>query len=63
MASNNKILEREAQNNRTFTYRKGGVQLSFTLRVDVKTELKDFIECLEAAQADVQKAVDDLSAK
>ena len=36
---------------------KGGVTLDFTLRVDVKTELKDFLECLQAAVNEVEREI------
>ncbi len=40
---------------RTFTYRKNNVTLAFTLRTDVKTELSDFIDCMEVALVDVRE--------
>lgn len=58
MAQDKKILQREQQENRTFNYTKGNVRLNFTLRVDIKQEMKDFIECLEAALSDVNKALE-----
>lgn len=51
----NKFLQKEQTQSKQFNYRKGNVSLNFTLRVDIKTELKDFKECLEAALADVSK--------
>lgn len=53
-----KILTREHVESKTFSYKKGTVQLSFTLRVDVKQELKDFTECLEAALKDVAQVLE-----
>lgn len=52
-----KILQREQTENKSFGYKKGNVQLNFTLRVDIKQELKDFKECLEAALSDVDKVL------
>jgi hypothetical protein len=40
--------------NKSFKYTKGDVTLSFTLRVDIKTELKDFLECLKVATAEIE---------
>lgn len=44
--------------NRKFDYVKGKVHLDFTLRIDIKQELKDFMEILCAAVEDVQKELD-----
>jgi hypothetical protein len=54
-----KILQRDQTESKTFTYSKGGVVLNFTLRVDIKQEMKDFIECLEAATLDVKKVLEE----
>lgn len=42
---------------RTFTYSLNGVQLNFTLRVDVKDELDAFAQLLETALADVREEI------
>lgn len=39
--------------NRQFSYSKGRTNLSFQLRIDIKTELREFIELLEQALKDV----------
>jgi len=44
---------------RAFKYAKGDVNLSFTLRTDIVTELKDFKEVLEVALVDVSKIISD----
>lgn len=38
-----------------FSYSKGNVALNFTLRIDIKNELKDFLECLKVAQKEVEE--------
>ena len=38
---------------KNFAYKKGDVNLSFTLRTDIKTELKDFVELLKVALKEV----------
>lgn len=37
-----------------FSYSKGKVSLNFTLRIDIKNELKDFLELLKVAQKEVE---------
>lgn len=39
---------------KNFSYSKGKVSLSFTLRLDVKNELKDFLELLKVAQKEIE---------
>lgn len=54
-----KILHRDtAELRRQFSYNKGSCNLSFSLRVDIKQELKDFKEILEAALADIEAELD-----
>ena len=52
--------EKEIKNNRYFSYKKGGVALSFTLSTDKKDEMQDFLACLLSAQADVRKSLIEL---
>lgn len=40
---------------REFNYAKGDVKLNFSLRVDIKQHLKDFIEILENSLRDVKE--------
>lgn len=53
----NKIKKSIVQNNSTtsknFSYAKGEVTLSFSLRTDTKTQLKDFAELLKVAILEV----------
>jgi hypothetical protein len=48
VTSNNKI-------SKAFEYKKGEVQLSFSLGLDTKDNLKDFLELLKVAQSDVEE--------
>jgi small-conductance mechanosensitive channel len=40
--------------NKTFSYSKGKVGLNFTLRTDIKSDLKDFLALLVEAQKEVE---------
>lgn len=42
---------------KNFSYKKGDVNLSFTLRTDIKTELKDFVEILKVAIKEVEEEI------
>lgn len=44
-----------SQVTKQFAYFKGGVELKFSLRIDVKQQLKEFKECLEQALKDVSE--------
>ena len=50
---NKKILQINNTTSKHFSYSKGNVNLSFTLRTDIKTELKDFLELLKVATKEV----------
>lgn len=56
--NNKNILTKEQENKRTFTYTKGNVALTFTLNMDVKTELKDFAEILKVAREEVMNVLE-----
>lgn len=43
--------------NKTYSYSKGNVSLKFTLRTDIKSELKDFESCLERALDEVREDI------
>ena len=47
-------LQSSNETKKTFNFSKGSVSLSFTLRVDIKTELKDFLELLKASQLEIE---------
>ena len=53
--SNKKLLIKNHIENKSFNFSKGNVNLSFTLRIDIKSELQDFKELLEQAIIDVDK--------
>ena len=46
--SDKKILKSTTDSKKTWNFSKGNVQLNFTLSVDVKQDMKDFLECLRA---------------
>jgi hypothetical protein len=45
--------------NKNFSYSKGKCNLNFTLRTDIKSELKDFLELLKTAVAEVTDELKD----
>jgi len=45
---NNKI-------NKNYSYEKGECKLNFSLRIDIKNELKDFLELLKVAVKDIEE--------
>ena len=53
-----KSVVREYKDTREFSYMKGHVNLKFLLRVDIKEDLVDFIECLKLAIEDVGKEIE-----
>lgn len=58
MGSKDQIISTQKQN-KTFDYTKGDgaglVNLNFTLRVDMKTQLRNFAELLKAGLTDVEE--------
>lgn len=52
------FLKIEKTTSKSFSYSKGNVNLSFTLRVDVKQDLKDFFECLKVAIKEVNEEIE-----
>ena len=54
------IFKKVKTNNTTsknFSYSKGSVSLNFSLRIDIKQELKDFLELLKVAQEEITKEI------
>ena len=49
------VIKNNSTTSKNFSYSKGAVSLNFTLRNDVKTELKDFAELLKVAQEEVKE--------
>jgi len=48
-------IKKETTETRAFTYSKNKVQLNFSLRTDIKSEMKDFRELLLQAVEDINK--------
>lgn len=62
MATIRKQLKENHNTTRQFDYSKGDVSLRFSLRIDIKDQLKDFAELLKKASQDVQTEIErDLS--
>lgn len=57
MTNTKKILQRDQSQSKSFSYKKGNVSLNFTLRIDIKQDLKDFKDCLIAAVDDVETEI------
>lgn len=57
------ILKTESFLRKEFALEKNGIRLNFTLRVDIKQELKDFKDLLELAQTQVKEELEKLSNK
>ncbi len=56
------IIEKDEQTLiKNFGYKKDGVSLSFDLRVDVKKQLKAFLELMEEAKKDIEEELKKLS--
>ena len=53
--SNKKLLIKNHIENKSFNFSKGNVNLSFTLRIDIKSELQDFKELLDQAVIDIER--------
>lgn len=52
-----KITSRDHVERKEFNYTRNGVGLNFTLRTDIKQELKDFLELLNEAIKDVSAEI------
>jgi len=51
-------LQKTQITKRDFSYKKGNCSLNFTLNIEEKNELKDFIECLTEAEKDINKLLE-----
>jgi hypothetical protein len=60
MFNTKNILKKDHTAQRNFNYEKGKVSLKFALRTDIKQDLKDFRECLEAAITEVDEEINKL---
>lgn len=52
---NKKIVSINNTTSKNFSFSKENVQLNFSLRTDIKGELKAFLELLKIAQEEVEK--------
>ena len=50
-------IQDKSTTQKNFSYTKGEVTLSFNLRTDTKTQLKDFAELLKVAVLEVDKEI------
>ena len=53
--ANKKQLISTNKEQKTWNLQKGDVQLNFTLRVDIKEEMKNFLEILESATESIKE--------
>lgn len=53
MKKEKSILKTDSTQSKTWTFTKGNTNLSFTLRVDIKQDLKDFQEILGRAMLEI----------
>lgn len=51
------IIQTNNTTNKNFFYSKGRVSLNFTLRNDIKQDLKDFLELLQRSVQDVESEI------
>lgn len=51
------MVKKENITNKTFSYSKANVTLSFTLRTDIKQDLKNFLELLKVAQEEIEDEI------
>lgn len=55
MTKHKPMMVRENIQRKQYTYSVGGVQLQFTLRTDVKSEMKTWLELMARAKTDVEE--------
>ena len=55
MANKKEPVTAVSVENKKWTYSKGTVNLNFTLRVDIKQELKDCLEIVERFKSDLEE--------
>lgn len=51
-------IKNDTTTQKNFSYSKGKVTLSFNLRTDIKTDLKDFFQLLQVALEEVNKEIE-----
>ncbi len=60
MAKKDLVIQSDNKQNKVFSYTVGNTQLGFTLRTDIKGELKNFRSLLERAIVDIDKELEGL---
>jgi hypothetical protein len=50
----NKVVQSTKEDWRRFTYKQGNVELTFSLRTDVTTQIVDFLECMNLAKIELE---------
>lgn len=59
MKNQKNILQIDNTTSKNFSYKKGDVSLIFSLRTDIKTQLKDFAELLKVALREVLEVIEE----
>lgn len=60
MAKQVEEVSRQIKNGRGFTYVKGDVKLAFDINVDDPRQARSFLQCLIAAQKDIEDTIKEL---
>ena len=55
MSKKFEVIKNNSTTSKNFSFSKGVVSLNFTLRNDIKKDLKDFAELLKVAQEEVKE--------
>lgn len=50
----NIVVAKEQTTSKLFKYSKGAINISFNIRVDIKQEMKDLVDCLETALVEIK---------
>lgn len=54
----NLIVQKESESWRLFKYKKGAIDISFNIRVDIKQHMKDLLNCLESATVEIKEELE-----
>lgn len=60
---NKKILSTSSEINKNFKYALGDISFTFTIRIDIKQQLKDALEMARKFEADLIKEIADMDAR
>lgn len=63
LMDNKPVLKAEQFEKKEYAYNMGGIELRFTLRTDIKQQMKLFIEMMERAREDIMKDLAKLDEK